>query len=134
MDRREFFMGCLGGCIVASGVASCNKSVEKPQEGDLIKIDLATELQTPGSFLRTRGVLVIRVSEGSLSTNFAALEAICPHAGGELEWSGSQSLVVCPVHGSRFSRQGGLVNGPANRGLRTYDLTVSGNILEVRVG
>ncbi len=120
--------------IVISGFASCSKSAEKPQEGDLIRIDLATELLTPGSFLPARGVLIIRVSEGSLSTNFAVLEAICLHAGSELEWSGSQSLVFCPVHGSRFSRQGGLVNGIANRGLRTYDLKVSGNILEVRVG
>jgi Rieske Fe-S protein len=133
MDRRDFLSGCFGGCLMVAGLGSCSKDTERPAEGEVITVDLNTDLLVPGSFVRIKNLLIIRFAEGNLATNFAAMEGICPHAGGELEWANTENRVVCPVHGSRFSPQGSLVNGPAASNLRLFNISVAGNLLEIKV-
>lgn len=42
-----------------------------------------------------------------------AFTAVCPHMGCVLQWNGSEHSFDCPCHGSRFTCQGIVVNGPA---------------------
>jgi glycine/D-amino acid oxidase-like deaminating enzyme/nitrite reductase/ring-hydroxylating ferredoxin subunit len=42
-----------------------------------------------------------------------AFSAICPHMGCILQWNGDEHSFDCPCHGSRFTCQGVVVNGPA---------------------
>ncbi|HSB93780.1 MAG TPA: FAD-dependent oxidoreductase, partial [Flavitalea sp.] len=44
---------------------------------------------------------------------FHAFSAICPHLGCVLQWNQDERSFDCPCHGSRFSCQGKLMNGPA---------------------
>ena len=37
----------------------------------------------------------------------------CPHMGCRLEWNPEEESYDCPCHGSRFDREGHLINGPA---------------------
>ncbi|HWA28760.1 MAG TPA: FAD-dependent oxidoreductase [Lacunisphaera sp.] len=46
-----------------------------------------------------------------------ACAAVCPHLGGIVRWNHGEQSFDCPVHGSRFDRRGGVINGPAIRGL-----------------
>ncbi|HET6794121.1 MAG TPA: Rieske 2Fe-2S domain-containing protein [Acidimicrobiales bacterium] len=49
---------------------------------------------------------------------FAAFDAVCPHAGCPVDYAGSEKLFVCPCHGSQFNGQTGAVEvGPAQSGL-----------------
>lgn len=41
----------------------------------------------------------------------------CPHLGCQLEWNPDEKSWDCPCHGSRFSYDGALMNGPAQTGL-----------------
>lgn len=43
--------------------------------------------------------------------------AICPHLHGVLAWNDAEASWDCPLHGSRFSADGDLLEGPAVRGL-----------------
>ena len=43
--------------------------------------------------------------------------AICPHLHGVLAWNDAEASWDCPLHGSRFSADGKLLEGPAVRGL-----------------
>ncbi len=42
----------------------------------------------------------------------------CPHLGCALKWNKYEHTWDCPCHGSRFDREGNILDGPANRGIR----------------
>jgi glycine/D-amino acid oxidase-like deaminating enzyme/nitrite reductase/ring-hydroxylating ferredoxin subunit len=45
------------------------------------------------------------------------LSAVCTHLGGIVHWNDSEQTWDCPLHGSRFSNDGQLLEGPATRKL-----------------
>jgi thiosulfate dehydrogenase [quinone] large subunit len=55
---------------------------------------------------------------------FVAFDAVCPHAGCTVEYDPSQTILVCPCHGSLFSASTGAVEqGPAASGLRPISIS-----------
>ena len=51
-----------------------------------------------------------------------AFSAVCPHMGCVLQWNGDEHSFDCPCHGSRFTCQGVVVNGPAKNDLSRMQL------------
>lgn len=45
------------------------------------------------------------------------LSPVCPHLGGIVTWNDADRAWECPLHGSRFTPDGTLLEGPATRGL-----------------
>lgn len=45
----------------------------------------------------------------------------CPHMGCRLEWNPDEESYDCPCHGSRFDREGHLLEGPAQTDCRRRD-------------
>lgn len=59
-------------------------------------------------------VAVFRDEAGTLHRH----SAVCPHLGCIVGWNAAASTWDCPCHGSRFHREGKVINGPANVDLR----------------
>ncbi|GGM38892.1 FAD-dependent oxidoreductase [Microbacterium saperdae] len=52
-----------------------------------------------------------------------AVDAVCPHLGGVLEWNDAECTWDCPLHASRFSPDGTRIEGPALRDLKELPRT-----------
>ena len=55
---------------------------------------------------------MVRAAEG-----FYALSAVCTHLGCLTAWKPELGIIACPCHGSKFSRDGVKVAGPAPKPL-----------------
>lgn len=51
-----------------------------------------------------------------------ALSSICPHMGCQVHWNRGEKSWDCPCHGSRFSTDGEILNGPACEGLARVEI------------
>ena len=48
--------------------------------------------------------------------------AVCPHMGCVLQWNAYEKTFDCPCHGSRFTKMGTVINGPATANLQKIEL------------
>ena len=67
-----------------------------------------------------RGVQAVAVSTDE-SGETCAVSGVCPHLGGILTWNDAEQTWDCPLHGSRFERDGTLLHGPAVEDLARKD-------------
>jgi uncharacterized protein YbjT (DUF2867 family)/nitrite reductase/ring-hydroxylating ferredoxin subunit len=84
----------------------------------------------PGSVLLVGHFAVFNIEGG-----FCATQAMCTHKQGPLsEGSLDDTTVTCPLHGARFNVwTGAVLHGPAMDPLKTYEVTVDGEIGRVEI-
>ncbi|MGP0029645.1 MAG: universal stress protein [Acidimicrobiales bacterium] len=56
------------------------------------------------------------------SGQLTVLSKKCPHLGCSVQWNATLEMWDCPCHGSRFSAEGKLVTGPAQRDLERIEV------------
>jgi Rieske Fe-S protein len=141
MDRRKFIQTSCTACLSATALggilSACQTTRYIPgklgTDGLFINAD---EFKTTKngkdsyrSFIIVRNdalqypVCVYRVND----SEYSALWMSCTHQGAELQASGD--FLQCPAHGSEFSNKGKITNGPADKDLRTFPVTVNKNEL-----
>lgn len=139
MDRKEFIKNCgaicLGGAFFTAALQSCGtiRNFNADIEGSDIIIPLSYFVGKQGfkkyivisNEILQYPICVYRMSE----TNFSALWMSCTHQGAELQVFGDQ--LHCAAHGSEFSSDGNVQNGPADRKLRTFPVTVEEKQLKI---
>lgn len=78
------------------------------------------------SGLPENGIFIIRSSENSVTV----LDRTCTHQGCQVNaFTGSNAS--CPCHGSAYNTSGGVVSGPADSPLTSYDASLNDNVIEV---
>lgn len=149
MERNEFLsklgIGALGLCM-GSCLAACSKSDSgspnnnnngngnnPPAGGTTFTTDLSTSLTNVGDSRVSNGVILARVAAGNVVSSFTAVQVACTHEGTSINYNNGQGVFICPLHGSIFSKTGGVVQGPATTALKQYAISISGNTLTVTV-
>ena len=141
MKRDEFIKGiAVGGSILFSApilLNSCSKEDTEPEPGpnngggELV-IDLSdskySNLGSDGGFVYAGDIIVIRIS----SSSYIALSKICTHQQYTVSYNKSTGQLLCPGHGSVFTTNGSVVNGPAVNPLKKYSVTLSNNKLTIK--
>lgn len=122
-DRRGFLsaigIGCLGAACLGSGVLSIEylspNSVLEPSPrfnaGSL-------EKYAPGSVTEDleHGIYLVRNRSGAIY----AMSAVCTHLGCLTFYKQQENIIACPCHGSKFTGEGEVIQGPAPAPLPRY--------------
>ena len=72
------------------------------------------------TLLADLGIYVVREAQG-----FYALSAVCTHLGCLTAWKQDLDIIACPCHGSKFSKDGIKVAGPAPNPLPWLQLWIN---------
>lgn len=129
INRREFLAYAWGGALtlltLESGLATYQFMYPRFREGEfggefqlgaanlLPQIGIDPEGNATGKFW------LINTDDGP-----RALYMVCTHLGCLYKWEPSNNRFECPCHGSKFSREGHYIEGPAPRSLDQFVVKV----------
>jgi len=149
VSRRRF---CAGACQAVSGVtiasvfAGCGggDSPTSPN-GRATELGVSSgrytgsgvDVQVGTTALASVGGAVLVQSEAGVfllsrtgDSSFTAVDAICTHQSCTVT-SADGDIYVCPCHGSRYDRNGRVVQGPATAALRRYSTSFAANVVTI---
>lgn len=124
-DRRTVVVGAAAlsaGLAVAGCSAASTPSAPAAADGPLAP---TTDVPVGGATIfADQGVVVTQATAGA----FAAFSTVCPHQGCNVN-AVEGAEIICPCHDSRFDLTGAVLTGPAESGLASVPVTVSGTEL-----
>lgn len=141
MDRRKFIKDSCAACLSATALTGVLMSCQATRyvSGSLGKDGLTIDRdefflkgnskEQYRSFLIVRNealqypICIYRINENE----YSALWMSCTHQGAELQASGDR--LQCTAHGSEFTNKGKVSNGPADKDLRTFPVTINNDQL-----
>ncbi|MBW7885062.1 MAG: Rieske 2Fe-2S domain-containing protein [Caldilineaceae bacterium] len=140
MSRREFLTYAWGGTLallaLESGVGMYFFMMPRFKAGEFGgKFFIGPESALPSTeappepFTAGKFWLVNTTDEGP-----KALYMVCTHLGCLYKWEQANSRFECPCHGSKFTREGYYIEGPAPRSLDTFPLTIEEGEVVVDTG
>ena len=141
MDRRNFIKNSCTACLAATALvtmaSSCTATryISGALEKDGLTVDANEFIIRQGSQATYRSFIIVRNEALQYpicvyrfsDKEYSALWMRCTHQGTELQASGD--YLQCTAHGSEFDNKGTVKNGPADRNLRNFPVTVSNNQL-----
>ncbi len=156
MKRRDF-LNFVGLGLVATSLpvalAACGSSETAEAPAVDADLDTAPAAEEVDSSIRDDGFAALGTvaeldAEGSLSSKsfiagpvvairdpanaegVIALDSMCTHQGCSVAWA--EGEFACPCHGSKFSADGAVIEGPATEALGTYEAKVEGDLVLIK--
>ena len=152
VSRRRF---CAGACQVASGATlatlftGCGGgSPTSPSGGGNVttlgtvsgrfatgRVDVTvagTALTAEGGAALVESVAGVYLLARTSANSFTAVEAVCTHEGCTVS-NADGDQYVCPCHGSRYTRSGQVVRGPAVASLRRYTTSFTDGVVTIAI-
>lgn len=151
MNRREFCLGATHALTLAAitgAVSGCGGNLmgaDLDREdgvrmqafaGDIVngtitaKPEMMAALTTPGASILVAVTPAWIVVSRLTQEQFAAVSALCPHEGCTVDRIADRTL-ICPCHGSAFTQEGALVQGPASQPLQGKQTLFANGVLTI---
>ncbi len=137
MNRKEFLVKSCAACIGVTALSTMVSSCAATQfaNGKLTKDGILIDVNEFALKDKDKYRLYIVIRNEELlfpicvyrfsDTDYTAIWMQCAHQGAELNVAGD--YLQCPAHGSEYSNRGKVTNGPADRDLRTFPVTLNNN-------
>jgi cytochrome b6-f complex iron-sulfur subunit len=150
ISRRQF---CAGACqavssaTLATVLAGCSgDSPTSPSDraaalavvngrytGSVVEVDVAgTPLSAAGGAVLVQSVAGVFLLARLDDTSYSAIDAICSHQSCTVTGADGAAY-VCPCHGSRYDRNGRVLQGPATASLRRFATAVSSGVVTINL-
>jgi Rieske Fe-S protein len=94
------------------------------------KPDVLAALANPGTSVLVSASPSWLVVSRITADQFAAVSALCPHEGCTVDRIADRTL-ICPCHGSAFTQEGTLVQGPASQPLQAKQTAFVNGVLTI---
>jgi cytochrome b6-f complex iron-sulfur subunit len=136
MDRKDFLslIGFGAAALVCGQCFSACQSrnnVPPPPENVDFTLDLTdpanSDLITRGGFIYTDRILVAH----TITDEYVAVSQTCTHQAVTVQFDAKDTWFHCPNHGSNFTINGSVINGPATKALRKYNAVLKGRFLHI---
>jgi cytochrome b6-f complex iron-sulfur subunit len=124
--------GITGGSLPPDVPALATLSATAASGGATLNIDAGSPLASVGSAALVQSPSGLILVAHTAPDTFTAVTATCTHENCTITGFTGQAF-VCPCHGSRFSTNGTVQNGPATRNLRSFTTRFSANVLTISV-
>lgn len=152
VSRRRF---CAGACQAASGAtlatmfAGCGGASSSPTSpsapvstlatlsgrfsGSTVQVNVAgSALADVGGAALVESIAGVFLVARSGASAFIAIDAVCSHESCTVTGTDGTAY-VCPCHGSRYSRTGQVLAGPAQASLRQFPASFAGDVLSIAI-
>jgi cytochrome b6-f complex iron-sulfur subunit len=123
-SRRVFLNEVAAGALGIAGLGSMVFTVKYLSPNVLFEPPTSFRVGTPDdypvnsvTYFADQKVYLVRTVNG-----FFVETAVCTHLGCITQWHPEANLIECPCHGSRYTRNGTVVHGPAPRALPHFSL------------
>jgi cytochrome b6-f complex iron-sulfur subunit len=127
------FAGCGGG---DSPTSPSSRAVDLAVvtgrfSGSIVDVEIAgTALTGVGGAVLVQSVAGVFLLARTGDTTYSAIDAICSHESCTV--TGTDGAVyVCPCHGSRYDRNGRVLQGPASAALRRFSTTFTAGVVTI---
>ena len=119
--RKTYLILCLGLLFIASlpltlRAAGEKQMMRRTEEDGLIPIG-APEDYPPGTIKPFAKYKIIVFSD---EQGLYAISSECTHMKCTLSFRKDEKIFACPCHGSKFTKEGSLLHGPAKKGLAWF--------------
>ena len=129
------FTGCSGGAPTSpsgNNVSTLSTLAGRFTTGRVDVTVAGTALASDGGAAVVESVAGVFLLSRTSATSFTAIDATCTHEGCTVtNVDGDQ--YVCPCHGSRYTRTGQVVHGPAMASLRRYTTSVTDGVVTIAI-
>ncbi|MBI5340221.1 MAG: Rieske (2Fe-2S) protein [Mycolicibacterium rufum] len=127
---RKTVLAGAGGVVAAAALAACSSgsdsSSSSSSSAESSSAAAGAALTKTGDVPVGSGVIVGKtVVTQPTAGEFKAFSAVCTHSGCLVN-KVADGTIDCPCHGSKFSLDGQVVNGPAKKPLEPVNITVQG--------
>jgi cytochrome b6-f complex iron-sulfur subunit len=131
MPSRRQFVSTTASALAACGMpVGPESSIVGPGEVKIPLMDVGATVGVDNVGVGGQGIAVTRLT----ATSVVAVSRQCTHQGCTLALPGtSGGQLFCPCHGSLFTVQGAVVQGPATAALRTFAASIDSSNNQVDI-
>ena len=131
------FTGCGGGSPTSPSGGGGNVTTLGTVSGRFTtgRVDVTvagTALASDGGAALVESVAGVYLLARTSANSFTAVEAVCTHEGCTVS-NADGDQYVCPCHGSRYSRSGQVLRGPAVASLRRYTTSFTDGVVTIAI-